>query len=85
MPNDPTRIEMITGQERRRLSAEQKLALVGETMQPGMTVSAVARLRGVSPGLLFEWRRLMSQGGQVAVKADDVVAARPRAGAPARP
>ncbi len=52
MPNDPTRIEIITGREpRRRNSAEQKLALVEETMQPGMTVSAVARLRGVSPCL----------------------------------
>ena len=43
MPNNPTRIEIITGRERRRrYSAEQKLALVEETMQPGMTVSAVA-------------------------------------------
>jgi transposase len=41
-----------------------------------MTVSAVARLHGVSPSLLFKWRQLMSQGGQAAVKADeDVVAA----------
>jgi hypothetical protein len=41
-----------------------------------MTVSAVARLHGVSPSLLFKWRQLMFQGGQVAVKADeDVVAA----------
>ena len=76
MPNDPTRIEIITGRERRRrYSAEQTLALVEETMQPGMTVSAVARLRGVSPSLLFKWRQLMSQGGQVAVKADDDVVA----------
>ena len=77
MPNDTTQIEIITGRERRRrYSSEQKLRLVEETMQPGMTVSAVARLRGVSPSLLFNWRRLMSEGGQVAVRADeDVVAA----------
>ena len=77
MPNDTTQIEIITGRERRRrYSAEQKLRLFEETMQPGMTVSAVARLRGVSPSLLFNWRRLMSEGGQVAVRADeDVVAA----------
>ena len=80
MPNDATRIEIITGRERRRrYSAEQKLALVEETMQPGMTVSAVARLRGVSPSLLFKWRQLMSQGGKVAVKADDDVVAVSRA------
>jgi transposase len=80
MPNDPQRVEIITGHERRRrYSAEQKLALVEETMQPGMTVSAVARLRGVSPSLLFNWRRLMTQGGQVAVRADEDVVARSRA------
>ena len=77
MPNDPTRIEIITGRERRRrYTAEQKLRLVEQTMQPGMTVSAVARLHGVSASLLFNWRRLMTEGGQVAVRADeDVVAA----------
>ena len=80
MPNDTTRIEIITGRERRRrYSAEQKLRLVEETMQPGMTVSAVARLHGVSPSLLFNWRRLMSEGGQVAVRADEDVVAASRA------
>src|SRR5947209_14559596 len=76
MPNPVDRVEIVTGRERRRrYSAEQKLRLVEETMQPGMTVSAVARLHGVSPSLLFNWRRLMSEGGQVAVRADqDVVA-----------
>jgi transposase len=76
VPNDPTRVEIITGRERRRrYSANEKLALVDATMQPGMTVSAVARLHGVSPSLLFKWRQLMSQGGQVAVKADEDVVA----------
>lgn len=80
MPNDPTLIEIITGRKRRRrYGAEQKLALIEETMQPGMTVSAVARLRGVTPSLLFKRRQLMSQGGQVAVKADDDVVAASRA------
>jgi transposase len=77
MPNDPAHVEIITGRERRRrYTANEKLTLVEATLQPGMTVSAVARLHGVSPNLLFKWRQLMSQGGQVAVKADeDVVAA----------
>ena len=81
MPNDATRIEIITGRERRRrYTAEQKLALVEQTLQPGMTVSAVARLHGVSPSLLFKWRQLMTQGGQVAVRADEdgVAASRAR-------
>jgi transposase len=76
MPNDPTRVEIITGRERRRrYSAEQKLRLIEETMQPGMTVSAVARLHGVSPSLLFGWRRRMSEGGKSAIQADDEVVA----------
>jgi transposase len=80
MPNDHTRVEIITGRERRRrYTANEKLALVDATMQPGMTVSAVARLNGVSASLLFKWRQLMSQGGQVAVKADEDVVAVSRA------
>jgi transposase len=80
MPNEPHRVEIITARERRRrYSAEQQLAFVVETMQPGMTVSAVARQRGVSPSLLFNWRQLVSQGGQVAVRADEDVVAASRA------
>ena len=71
------RVEIITGRERRRrYTAEEKVRLVEETMQPGMTVSAVAWLHGVSPSLLFGWRRRMAEGGLEAVRADeDVVAA----------
>lgn len=43
------RIEIISGGERRRrYSAEEKVRLVEETTRPGVTGSAVARLRGVS-------------------------------------
>ena len=71
------RVEIITGRERRRrYSAEEKVRLVEETTRPGMTVSAVARIHGVSPSLLFGWRRRMAEGGLEAVRADeDVVAA----------
>jgi transposase len=77
MPIDTARVEIITGRERRRrYTAEQKLRLVEQTMQPGMTVSAVAREHGISPSLLFKWRQLMTEGGRVAVSVDeDVVAA----------
>ena len=76
MPNDPTRVEIITGRERRRrYSADHKLRLVEETMQPGMTVSAVTRLHGISPSLLFQWRRRMAEGGKAAIQADDDVVA----------
>ena len=39
------RVEIITGiHRRRRYTAEEKVRLVEQTIQPGMTVSAVARL-----------------------------------------
>ena len=68
------RVEVITGRERRRrYTAEEKVRLVEETARPGMTVSAVARLHGVSPSLLFGWRRRMAEGGLEAVRADEDV------------
>ena len=69
-----SRVEIITGvARRRRFTTEQKLAVVGETMQPGMSISYVARRHGLSPSLVFRWRRLMTEGGQEAVRADDDV------------
>ena len=69
-----SKVEVITGvARRRRYSTEQKLAVVAETMQPGMSISYVARCHGLSPSLVFRWRRLMSEGGREAVRADDEV------------
>ena len=68
------RVEIITGiHRRRRYTDEEKVRLVEQAMQPGMTVSAIARLHGVSPSLLFQWRRRMAEGGQQAVRADEAV------------
>lgn len=65
------RVEISTGRERRRRhGAEEKVRLVEQTLQPGMTVSAVARLQGVSPSLRFQWRRRLAEGGHQAVRAD---------------
>ena len=69
-----SRVEVITGvARRRRFTTEQKLAVVAETMQPGMSISYVARRHGLSPSLVFRWRRLMTDGGREAVRADDEV------------
>jgi len=76
MPMSDTfsRVEIITGiAPRRRFTTEQKLAVVAETMQPGMSISYVARRHGLSPSLVFRWRRLMTAGGHEAVRADDKV------------
>jgi transposase-like protein len=67
-----SKVEVITGvARRRRFPTEQKLAVVAETMQPGVSISHVARRHGLSPSLVFRWRRLMSEGGKQAVRADE--------------
>lgn len=76
MSDEFSKIEVITGvARRRRFTTEQKLAIVAETMQPGLSISYVARQHGLSPSLVFRWRRLMSEGGKQAVRADDQVVA----------
>lgn len=49
----------MTGPERRRRwSADEKLAMVRESFEPGKSVSMVARQHGVNPNQLFHWRKL---------------------------
>ncbi len=59
--------------QRRRWTLAEKVRIVEESSQPGMSVSYVARRYGIAPNLLFRWRKLMSEGGKVAVQADDRV------------
>lgn len=67
-------IEIITdGGRRRRWSAAEKLRIVEETMYDGESISSVARRNGVAPNLLYRWRKLMLEGGSIAVAADDSV------------
>jgi len=74
MPNGVDRVEVFSGiQRRRRYSLDQKLAVLAEAAQPGMSISYVARRHGISPSLLFLWRRRMSEGGKEAVRVDDEV------------
>ena len=44
------------GAARRRWSAEEKAAIVRETVAPGMSVSLVARRYGIAPNQVFTWR-----------------------------
>jgi transposase len=66
-------VEVFAVQRRRRFSAEEKQRLVQETLQPGMTISLVARQHKISPSLLFRWRKLSSEGALSAVGADEEV------------
>jgi transposase len=74
-PDGPfSRVEVITSvQRRRRWSTAEKVRLVEEAMQPGMSVSFVARQAGISPSQLFAWKRRMLEGGHAAVQADEDV------------
>ena len=77
MSSSADRVQVFAGiQRRRRYTVEQKLAVLEEAAQPGMTVSYVGRRHGISPSLIFGWRRLMTEGGKEAVRADDAVVAR---------
>jgi transposase len=77
MSSSADRIEVFSGiQRRRRYSLDQKLAVLAEAAQPGMTISYIARRHGISPSLVFGWRRRMTEGGKEAVRADDEVVAR---------
>src|SRR5262245_7827073 len=72
MSDDYQRIELITGTaRRRRWTTEQKLRIIEASCEPGESVSSVARRHGVAPNLLYRWRRLMAQGGAVAVGSDE--------------
>jgi transposase len=76
MSDEYRRVEAITGTaRRRRWSTDEKLRIVDETLRTGESISAVARRNGVAPNLLYRWRRLMTEGGAVAVQADDGVTA----------
>ena len=52
------RVEVITSVERRRrFSSAEKQQLVSASLEPGASVSAVAREAGIHPGQLYGWRR----------------------------
>ncbi|WP_162475426.1 transposase, partial [Candidatus Erwinia dacicola] len=70
-------IEILSGPERRRRrTPQEKIAIVQQTLKPGMTVSHVARLHGVNANQVFIWRRQYQNGSLTAVSAgEDVVPA----------
>ena len=53
------RVEVISGVERRRdWTDEEKLAIIAESCQDGVVISAVARRHGLRPQQLFTWRNV---------------------------
>jgi transposase-like protein len=61
--DDPIGTSIIpTGPKKRYRSLEEKRQIVKEALVPGVSVSAVARARGVNANLLFHWRKLYRAG-----------------------
>lgn len=76
LPKGKKKIEVITSVERRRRWAPaEKKRIVEETYEPGYSVSYVARLHGISPAQLFNWKRQMEQGALTAVGKEERVVA----------
>lgn len=74
--NKVQRVEVITSVERRRRWAPaEKKAIVQETYEPGMSVSAVARKHGIPPNQVFYWRRRMEDGALTGVGSEERVVA----------
>jgi len=74
--NNNRPIEVITSvQRRRRWTTQEKIQMVRRAMDPGMSVSLVAREVGIASSQLFTWKRLYLEGGLSAVGANETVVA----------
>ncbi len=56
--------------EHRRFTAEQKLQILRESEQPGVTVSEVCRRNGLAPSVFYRWRAVAQNGSASVLKQD---------------
>ncbi|HEX6998606.1 MAG TPA: transposase [Gammaproteobacteria bacterium] len=56
--------------QHRRFTAEQKLAILKEAEQPGVTISEVCRRHGVAPSMFYRWRAVADTGSATALKRE---------------
>ncbi|OCD04354.1 transposase, partial [Shigella sonnei] len=62
-------IDVLGPEKRRRRTTQEKIAIVQQSFEPGMTVSLVARQHGVAASQLFLWRKQYQEGRLTAVAA----------------
>ncbi|CAD5645807.1 IS2 insertion element transposase InsAB' [Escherichia coli] len=60
-------IDVLGPEKRRRRTTQEKIAIVQQSFEPGMTVSLVARQHGVAASQLFLWRKQYQEGSLTAV------------------
>ncbi|WP_249529001.1 transposase, partial [Escherichia coli] len=60
-------IDVLGPEKRRRRTTQEKIAIVQQSFEPGMTVSLVARQHGVAARHLFVGRRQHQDGRLTAV------------------
>ncbi|MCZ5063158.1 IS3 family transposase [Escherichia coli] len=65
-------IDVLGPEKRRRRTTQEKIAIVQQSFEPGMTVSLVARQHGVAASQLFLWRKQYQEGSLTAVAAGEV-------------
>ncbi|MFA8082642.1 IS3 family transposase [Escherichia coli] len=66
-------IDVLGSEKRRRRTTQEKIAIVQQSFEPGMTVSLVARQHGVAASQLFLWRKQYQEGSLTAVAAGEQV------------
>lgn len=66
-------IDVLGPEKRRRRTTQEKIAIVQQSFEPGMTVSLVARQHGVAASQLFFWRKQYQEGSLTAVAAREQV------------
>ena len=66
-------IDVLGPEKRRRRTTQEKIAIVQQSFEPGMTVSLVARQHGVAASQLFFWRKQYQEGSLTAVAAGEQV------------
>ncbi|ENB6546227.1 IS3 family transposase, partial [Escherichia coli] len=66
-------IDVLGPEKRRRRTTQEKIAIVQQSFEPGMTVSLVARQHGVAASQLFLWRKQYQEGSLTAVAAGEQI------------
>ena len=70
---------LVRVERRRTWSDEEKLAILKETMVPGVVISAVAQRHGIGTGQLYTWRKQLLRGAMAGFVPVELAASSPSA------